>query len=67
MVNKLTTAYPGAIIGLGMRGGWFTLSPNWRGSAGWGDPVLPHNYMTRSPAPSPIQKVAVLVSDGDNT
>ena len=68
MVNGFTTAYSGTIIGLGMQGGWFTLSPNWRGSAGWGDSVLPHNYMTQSPAPSPpIQKVAILVSDGDNT
>ncbi len=67
MVKGLTTAYSGTIIGLGMQGGWFTLSPNWRGSGGWGDPVLPHNYLTQIPAPSPpIQKVAILVSDGDN-
>ncbi len=67
MVNALTASYNGTIIGLGMQAGWFTLSPNWRGSAGWGDSVLPHNYMTQSPAPSPpIQKVAILLSDGDN-
>ena len=68
MVNGLTTAYSGTIIGLGVQGGWFTLSPQWRGSAGWGDPILPHNYMSQTPAPSPpIQKVVILVSDGDNT
>ena len=67
MVNGLAANYNGTMIGLGMQGGWFTLSPNWRGSAGWNDSVLPHNYMTQSPAPSPpIQKVAILLSDGDN-
>ena len=68
MVDNLTTAYSGTIIGLGVQGGWFTLSPKWRGSGGWGNAVLPHNYMTQTPAPSPpIQKVVILVSDGDNT
>ncbi|MGI4795262.1 MAG: pilus assembly protein TadG-related protein [Janthinobacterium lividum] len=67
MVNSLTTQALGTMIGLGMQGGWLTLSPNWRGSAGWGATDLPHNYVMQSPAPSPlIQKAVVLVSDGDN-
>ena len=68
MVNGLTITYSGNFTGLGLGSGWFTSSPRWRGSAGWGDSLPPHNHMTNDPAPSPtIQKIAILLSDGDNT
>ena len=67
-VNAMT-APPGigTIIGLGVQGGWFTLSPSWRGSSGWGNATLPQNYASSSTPPNPpIQKVIVLLSDGSS-
>ena len=65
-VNAMTAPPDiGTIIGLGLQGGWFTLSPSWRGSSGWGNATLPQNYATSSTPPNPpIQKVIVLLSDG---
>lgn len=67
-VNSLTVDYSGTIVGLGLQGGWFTLSPDWRGSNGWGDAELPHDYAMTSASSSgqPVSKIVVLVSDGDN-
>ena len=52
----------GTFINLGLQAGWWTLSPNWRGAAGWGDPTLPLDYN----APY-LKKVIVLMTDGNNT
>lgn len=52
--------YGGTGIPAGLIWAWRMLSPQWRGSAGWGDPSLP-----RDPD-SKLRKVIVLLSDGAN-
>jgi len=51
----------GTFINLGLQAGWWTLSPRWRGAAGWGNATLPLNYNTPL-----MQKVIVLMTDGNN-
>lgn len=53
-------AYGGTGVSTGLLWAWRMLSPEWRGSNGWGDPDLP-----RDPDPK-LRKVIVLLSDGDN-
>lgn len=61
VVNSLSTFHSlGTIIGLGVQGGWFTLSPSWSGLWGTANSPLPYN------TPS-LQKAMVLVSDGGST
>ena len=51
----------GTFINLGLQAGWWTLSPRWRGAAGWGNATLPLDYNTPN-----MQKVIVLMTDGNN-
>jgi len=60
-IAELVQVYRGGTtINLGMQGGWFTLSPRWRGLWG-GDARLPLDY--RQPN---ARKVLVLMTDGNN-
>lgn len=53
----------GTTSNLGMTWGWRTISPRWRGR--WGDPELPLDY--DGDKERYIDKVAVILTDGENT
>ena len=60
VISQMAAIYRGGtFINLGLQGGWFTLSPKWRGL--WGSPTLPLDYNTPH-----MRKVVVLMTDGDN-
>lgn len=50
---------------LGLVWGWRTLSPKWRGL--WGDPDLPLDYDVDGREDDGMDKVAVILTDGENT
>ncbi|MBB5220266.1 Flp pilus assembly protein TadG [Amaricoccus macauensis] len=52
----------GTASNLGLTWGWRTISPRWRGL--WGDPGLPLDY--DGAIEKDIEKVVVLMTDGDN-
>ena len=62
VISQMVADYRGGtFINLGLQAGWWTLSPKWRGTAGWGNPTLPLNYNTPY-----MKKVIVLMTDGNN-
>jgi Flp pilus assembly protein TadG len=62
-INEMVANFRGGtFINLGLQAGWWTISPRWRGAAGWGDATLPLNYGTPY-----MKKVIVLMTDGNNT
>lgn len=61
-INQMVANYRGGtFINLGLQAGWWTLSPKWRGSAGWGNAKLPLDYNTPY-----MKKILVLMTDGNN-
>lgn len=61
-ISKMVANFRGGtFINLGLQAGWWTLSPRWRGAAGWGDAALPLDYNTPF-----MQKILVLMTDGNN-
>jgi hypothetical protein len=61
-INQMVANYRGGtFINLGLQAGWWTLSPKWRGAAGWGDAKLPLDY-----GKPYMKKVLVLMTDGNN-
>nr|WP_294517559.1 TadE/TadG family type IV pilus assembly protein [uncultured Rhodopila sp.] len=61
-VNQMVANFRGGtFINLGLQAGWWTLSPRWRGAAGWGNATLPLDY--NKPY---MKKVIVLMTDGNN-
>ncbi len=62
LIGQMTANFRGGtFINLGLQAGWWTLSPRWRGAAGWGNATLPLNYNTVG-----MRKVIVLMTDGNN-
>jgi Flp pilus assembly protein TadG len=61
-INQMVANFRGGtFINLGLQAGWWTLSPRWRGAAGWGNATLPLDY--NKPY---MKKVIVLMTDGNN-
>jgi hypothetical protein len=61
-INQMVANFRGGtFINLGLQAGWWTLSPRWRGAAGWGDSKLPLDYNTPN-----MKKIIVLMTDGNN-
>jgi Flp pilus assembly protein TadG len=62
-IQSLRSSFRGGTMGnLGLQGGWFVLSPRWRGLWGGTTPnTLPQNYNTPL-----MQKVIVMMTDGTN-
>ncbi|PWF24129.1 TadE/TadG family type IV pilus assembly protein [Corticimicrobacter populi] len=54
-------SYGGTGVPAGLLWAWRMLSPAWRGAAGWGSGDMP-----RDPDPGRLNKVIVLLTDGDN-
>jgi Flp pilus assembly protein TadG len=62
VLNQMVANFRGGtFINLGLQAGWWTLSPRWRGAAGWGNTSLPLDYNTPN-----MKKVIVLMTDGNN-
>lgn len=53
--------YGGTGVPVGLLWAWRMLDPNWRGTTGWGDTTMP-----KDPKPGRLQKVIVLLTDGEN-
>lgn len=59
--SMIANSRGGTFINLGLQAAWWTLSPRWQGSAGWGNATLPLAYNTPN-----MKKVIVLMTDGNN-